>query len=38
MAHMHNIMTEEEKNIPEIAGDLDKILRTIPSYIDIMLS
>jgi hypothetical protein len=38
MGHMHNLLTEEDKKDPEIAKDLDKILRTIPSYIDIMLS
>ena len=38
MAHMHNLLTDEDKKNPDIAADLDKILRTIPSYIDIMLS
>jgi hypothetical protein len=38
MAHMHNLLTDEEKQNSDIAPDLDKILRTIPSYIDIMLS
>lgn len=38
MGHMHDLLTEEDRKNPEIAADLDKILKTIPSYIDIMLS
>jgi len=38
MAYMHNLLTEEEKQNPDIAADIDTILRTIPSFIDIMLS
>ena len=38
MAYMYDILSEEDKADPGIAQDIDTILRSIPSYIDIMLS
>jgi len=38
MAYMYDLLTEEQKSQGEIAKDIDQILRSIPSYIDIMLS
>ncbi len=38
MAYMYDILSEEDKANPGIAQDIDTILRSIPSYIDIMLS
>lgn len=32
------MLTEEDKENPGIAEDIDTILRAIPSYIDIMLT
>jgi hypothetical protein len=38
MGYMYGIMGDEEHQMEGIAEDLEKILRAIPSYIDIMLS
>lgn len=38
MGYMYEIFTKEELEIEGVKVALDKILRTIPSYIDIMLS
>lgn len=38
MGYMYGILGEEEHKMEGIAEDLEKILRAIPSYIDIMLS
>lgn len=38
MAYMYDILTDEQKADPGISQDIDTILRSIPSYIDIMLS
>jgi len=38
MAYMYDILEDEDKANAGIAQDIDTILRSIPSYIDIMLS
>jgi len=38
MGYMHDILVKEDTDIETIRDDLEKILRSIPSYIDIMLS
>lgn len=38
MGYMYNILEKEDKEIETISKDLEIILRSIPSYIDIMLS
>lgn len=38
MAHMHNLLNDDEKKIESLNVDLENILRAIPSYMDIMLS
>jgi len=38
MGYMYNILEEQDTNIETISNDLEVILRSIPSYIDIMLS
>jgi hypothetical protein len=38
MAHMYDLLSDEERSQTDIGKDLDQILRAIPSYMDIMLS
>jgi len=38
MGYMYNILEKEDLEIETISKDLETILRSIPSYIDIMLS
>jgi len=38
MGYMYDILEERDTNIETISNDLEVILRSIPSYIDIMLS
>ena len=38
MAHMYNILEPSDLANEGIAQDLEKILRTVPSFFDIMLS
>ena len=38
MGYMYDILEKEDTDIESISADLEVILRSIPSYIDIMLS
>jgi len=38
MGYMYDILEEKDTNIVTINEDLEVILRSIPSYIDIMLT
>lgn len=38
MGYMYDILEDQDLSIDTIAADLETILRSIPSYIDIMLS
>lgn len=35
---MYGLLSDDDKKNEDIMGDLDVILRSIPSYMDIMLS
>lgn len=36
--YMYNLLTEEDMQVGTIKDDLEKILKTIPSYFDILLT
>jgi len=38
MGYMYNILSDEDMKIESVRDDLEKILRAIPSFMDIMLS
>lgn len=38
MGYMYDLLEEEDTKIDTINEDLETILRSIPSYVDIMLS